>query len=129
MPDEDAFTQIEKDLGGFQYVGEILATIRYHKLESVKEVIDYYYKLWEITEGLTDEALQQQENKTVEINPGGYGHTFVRGKKSLPKISSIIDSLRSQERYVESILGALKKKYPRQFPKGSEFKDMMQQKP
>ena len=67
MVEEDAFKLVEKDLGSFQYVGEILATIKYHELASIKEVIEYYYKLWEVTEGLTDEELQKNEDKTVGI--------------------------------------------------------------
>ncbi len=129
MPEEDVFKQIEKDLGDFQYVGEILATIRYHELTTVKEAIDYYYKLWEITEELTDEELQKKENKTVEINPGGFGHMYVKGQKVSSTIDNVIESLRSQERYIEAILMALKKEYPRQFPKGSKFKETLKPKP
>jgi hypothetical protein len=129
MPEEDAFKAIEKDLGSFEYVGEILATIRYHELATVKEVIEYYYKLWEVTEGLTDEELQKDENKTIEINPGGFGHTYVKGQKSPKKVGSIIESLRSQERYIESILLALKKEYPRKFPKDDRFNETLKPTP
>ena len=129
MLDEDVFRAIELDLGDFKYVGEILATIRYHELATVKEVIDYYYKLWEVTEELTDEELQKKENKTVEINPGGFSHMYVQGQKVSGKIDSVIESLRSQERYIEAILTALKKEYPRQFPKGSKFKETLKPKP
>jgi hypothetical protein len=128
MPEEDAFSQIERDLGNFQYVGEILAAIRCHGLVSVKEVIEHYYKLWEVTEALTDEELQKKEDKVMEINPGGFTRMYVKGQKVPANIDTIIESLRSQERYIESILMALRKKYPRQFPKG-KFKDTLKPKP
>jgi hypothetical protein len=129
MADEDLFKIIERDLGNFQYVGEILATIRCHELGTVKELIDYYYKLWELTEGLTDEMLQKKENKVMEINPGGFTRMYVKGQKVPSNIDSIIESLRSQERYIEAVLMALRKAYPRQFPKGSKFKETMKPKP
>ncbi len=129
MTQEEAINEIDKDLSDFQYIGEILATIRYHEIASVSEVISYYYKLWELTEELTDEYLQRKEDEAVEINPGGYSHMTVKGRKNPFNIDALIESLRSQERYIETILGALREKYPKRFPRNSKFKQSLAPKP
>jgi len=66
MTREEAIADIERSLSDFKYSGEIIATIHYHELSSISEVISYYYKLWELTEGLTDEYLQRKEGQVMD---------------------------------------------------------------
>ena len=129
MAYEEAIAEIEKDLAYFKYVGEILATIRNLEIPSVTEVISHYYKLWEVTEDLTDEYLQRKEDENIQLNPGGYSQQTVKGRKIPFHIDSVIESLRNQERYIESILIELKKHYPKRFPKDAHFNQSLGPKP
>ena len=129
MTREEAIADIERSLSDFKYSGEIIATIHYHELSSISEVISYYYKLWELTEGLTDEYLQRKEGQVMEINPGSKGQHPARGDKVRFNIDLMIESLRNQERDIEAILLALRKRYPRQFPRGNKFAQMTAPKP
>ena len=121
MDQEETIKELEKSLCDFEYVGEVIATIHYHELASVREVVSYYYKLWELTENLTDEYLQRKENQIVDIHPGGYGQVSVEGMKVPFNVDAVIESFRNQEKYIESILLALRKHYSRHFPKNDKF--------
>ncbi len=129
MAQEEAMAEIEKGLSEFRYAGEILSSIKNQDLQSVGDLISYYLKLWEITEGLTDEYLRRKEDESVEVNPGGQNSLSVRGKKIRFNIDAVIESLRNQETYIEEILSELRRKFPRRFPRNSKFLQMGGPKP
>ena len=129
MAHEEAAQEIEKDLCGFEYVGEVLATMKHHNIQSVSEAIEHYYSLWEITEGLTDEYVRRKEDENVEINPGSFSQMNVKGRQNRFNIDAVIESLRNQEKYIESILMEFEKHYPKRFPKNDRFRQSMRPTP
>ncbi len=78
MVHEEVMEEIEKDMSTFEYIGEVLATIRHHEVQSVSELIEHYYTLWEATEALTDEYLRRKEDEKVDLNPGSYSQMVVK---------------------------------------------------